>query len=45
MQQLQRVNPKKIYSHHGYKEFADILRSRGHDAELARPDDQLQLFG
>ena len=41
---VERVSPKKIYSHHGYKEFADILRSRGHDAELARPDEQLRLF-
>ena len=41
---VERVSPKKIYSHHGYKEFADILRSRGHDAELARPDEQMRLF-
>ena len=42
---VERVRPKKIFSHHGYREFADILRSRGHDAELARPDEQLKLFG
>ena len=42
---VERVRPKKIYSHHGYPQFADILRARGHDAELARPDEQLQLFG
>lgn len=42
---VERVRPRKIYSHHGYREFADILRARGHDAELARPDDQLRLFG
>ena len=42
---VERVRPKKIYSHHGYREFADTLRARGHDAELARPDDQLRLFG
>jgi Cft2 family RNA processing exonuclease len=42
---VDRVNPKKIYSHHGYREFADMLRARGHDAELARPDGQLRLFG
>ena len=41
---VERVRPKKIYSHHGYAEFADTLRARGHDAELARPDGQLQLF-
>jgi len=42
---VERVRPKKIYSHHGYREFADTLRARGHDAELARPDEQLRLFG
>ena len=45
MELIERVRPKKIYSHHGYREFADTLRARGHDAELARPDDQLRLFG
>src|SRR2546423_5361714 len=39
---VERVRPTKIYSHHGYPQFADILRARGHDAELARPDEQLQ---
>jgi Cft2 family RNA processing exonuclease len=42
---VERVRPRKIYSHHGYPQFAEILRARGHDAELARPDEQLQLFG
>jgi len=42
---VERVRPKKVYSHHGYREFADTLRARGHDAELARPDEQLRLFG
>jgi Cft2 family RNA processing exonuclease len=41
---VERVRPKKIFSHHGYREFADTLRARGRDAELARPDEQLQLF-
>jgi Cft2 family RNA processing exonuclease len=41
---VDRVRPKKIFSHHGYPEFAETLRARGHDAELARPDAQLQLF-
>jgi Cft2 family RNA processing exonuclease len=41
---VERVHPKKIYTHHGFKEFADILRSRGHDAELAQPEKQLLLF-
>ena len=42
---VERVRPKKVYSHHGYREFADTLRARGLDAELARPDEQLRLFG
>ena len=42
---VERVNPKKIYSHHGYREFADILCARGRDAECARPDGQMKLFG
>ena len=41
---IDRVHPKKIYTHHGYREFVDILQSRGHDAQLARPEEQLQLF-
>src|SRR5688572_22507308 len=44
MELIERVRPKKIYSHHGYREFAEILRARGFDAELARPDEQLSLF-
>jgi Cft2 family RNA processing exonuclease len=41
---VERVHPRKIFTHHGYKEFADILRSRGHDASLAQPERQLRLF-
>jgi Cft2 family RNA processing exonuclease len=41
---VERVRPKKVYSHHGYREFAQILRARGYDADLARPDEQLSLF-
>ena len=41
---VERVRPRKVYCHHGYREFADVLRARGIDAELARPDEQLQLF-
>jgi Cft2 family RNA processing exonuclease len=44
MELIQLVQPKKIYSHHGYAEFAEILRGRGFDANLARPDAQLSLF-
>ena len=41
---IERVRPRKVFTHHGYKEFVDHLRSRGVDAELARPDAQLMLF-
>jgi Cft2 family RNA processing exonuclease len=44
MELIDRVQPKKIFSHHGYSEFAEILRAKGFDAELARPDEQLSLF-
>lgn len=44
MELIDLVRPRKIYSHHGYREFADILRAKGLDAELARPDEQLTLF-
>lgn len=45
MELIDRVRPKKIFTHHGYPEFAEYLRSRGFDARLARPDPQLMLFG
>lgn len=41
---VERVGPKKIYTHHGYAEFAEDLRKRGHDAEVAKPDPQMLLF-
>jgi Cft2 family RNA processing exonuclease len=44
MELIEQVQPKKIFSHHGYREFADILKARGFHAELARPDEQLSLF-
>ena len=44
MELIERVEPRKIYTHHGYREFVNILKSRGHNAELARPDEQLLLF-
>jgi putative mRNA 3-end processing factor len=44
MELIERVAPKKIYSHHGFPEFAEILRAKGFDAELARPEGQLSLF-
>jgi Cft2 family RNA processing exonuclease len=44
MELIDRVRPKKIFTHHGYPQFAEYLRSRGLDARLARPDPQLTLF-
>lgn len=41
---VERVNPKKIYTHHGYAEFADELKSRGYNATLAKPSAQMTLF-
>jgi Cft2 family RNA processing exonuclease len=41
---VDRVQPKKIYTLHGFPEFADILKRRGHDASLAKPDPQMSLF-
>jgi Cft2 family RNA processing exonuclease len=45
MELIERVRPKKIFTHHGYREFAEILKAKGLDATVARPDDQLMLFG
>jgi putative mRNA 3-end processing factor len=42
---IDRVRPRKVYTHHGFKEFAQRLRDRGVDAELAQPEAQLRLFG
>lgn len=42
---VERVSPRRVYTHHGYREFVDALRDRGVDAALARPDAQLSLFG
>jgi hypothetical protein len=41
---IERVQPKRIYTHHGFPEFVDHLKMRGLDARLARPDPQLLLF-
>lgn len=42
---IDRVRPKKVLTLHGFKEFPDILRARGIDAALAKPDPQMNLFG
>ena len=41
---IDRVRPRKILTHHGFRQFVEELRSRGHSAELARPDPQMSLF-
>lgn len=45
MELIDRVRPKKIFTHHGYREFAEILKDKGLDATVAQPDNQLLLFG
>jgi Cft2 family RNA processing exonuclease len=42
---IDQVKPSKIYTHHGYREFAETLRGRGLDATCAKKDAQLTLFG
>jgi DNA ligase-1 len=44
LQLIEQVRPRKIFTHHGFSEFAELLRARGLDARLARPDRQLTLF-
>lgn len=41
---IEQVQPRQVWTHHGYPEFVDHLRSRGIRAALAKPDPQLQLF-
>ena len=45
LETVERVGPRRVYTHHGFPEFADELRRRGIDARLARPAAQLELFG
>jgi Cft2 family RNA processing exonuclease len=42
---IERVQPRQIYTHHGYREFAQTLRGKGLNATCAKKDDQLTLFG
>ncbi len=44
VEMVQRVNPRKVLTLHGFSEFADHLRARGIDATTAKPDPQLRLF-
>ena len=41
---VERVGPRKVFTHHGYREFVDTLRARGIDATYAYNDPQLTLF-
>ncbi len=41
---IEQVNPKEVYTHHGFTEFVDHLRARGITARLARPPAQMELF-
>jgi Cft2 family RNA processing exonuclease len=41
---VEKVAPKRVYTHHGYREFADTLRARGIDARPAKKDPQMTLF-
>lgn len=45
MELIERVRPRKIFTHHGYREFADTLRGMGLDATCAKKDPQMTLFG
>lgn len=42
---VERVNPKRVYAHHGFPDFVDQLRRRGWDAQRAQPEAQMSLFG
>jgi Cft2 family RNA processing exonuclease len=41
---IELVQPRRVFTHHGFMEFADHLRSLGIDAQPAKPDPQLRLF-
>jgi Cft2 family RNA processing exonuclease len=41
---IEQVQPKKIYTHHGFPEFVETLRAKGLNAERAKKDPQLSLF-
>jgi Cft2 family RNA processing exonuclease len=45
LETVERVRPRKVFTHHGYREFAETLRARGIDATPARKDPQMMLFG
>ncbi len=39
-----KVNPKKIYTTHGFDDFPKYIRALGFDAHLLKPTDQTELF-
>ena len=41
---IEQVQPKKIFTHHGFPEFAETLRAKGLDAKTAKTDPQMTLF-
>ena len=41
---IEIVRPKKIFTHHGYPAFAEMLRQKGLDASVAEEHPQLELF-
>jgi Cft2 family RNA processing exonuclease len=44
LQFVQKVNPQKVYTTHGFEQFPAILRSYGFDAQLLKTSDQFPLF-
>jgi Cft2 family RNA processing exonuclease len=41
---VRKVNPKKVYTTHGFKEFPYYLRALGFDARMINESQQLSLF-
>lgn len=41
---VERVQPQRVYSLHGFPDFANTLRARGIRADTAKPDPQMRLF-
>ena len=44
LQFVQKVNPQKVYTTHGFEQFPATLRSCGFDAQLLKTSDQFPLF-
>lgn len=40
---VRQVNPRKVYTTHGFEDFPDHLRSIGFDAEYLRPNTQIEF--